>query len=398
MKKIIIWSSAILLLLDLFLPIFKANIDTRSFFGFNIFPWLWLATLLIFEYKRFISKTYLLLYFFIFIAFIMNTIYWYQFNSIPWMISDIRNLFIAITLFDYFISSKDYKGLNICFYVILISIVITCLIDIFIFYRYGYTSRSRAARNIYLNNFGYADISFYYGICLTLPIIIAGFKSQKTKSVKKWFLLFYIIIVSYALFLAEYTTAFLIGVLGLIFGYLGRERFKYSLFLALIVICISLLLPRNIVSETIYYVAEQSEGEIMSTRLSDLGLTISGTPLSSTTHVESRAARIPFLLSNIIKSPFIGGGPTTEHCFWLDRFSMFGIIGMIPWILIFIYQIRLTNLFIDDQYRYYYYVCISLCILMGIMKQLMGVYPLLDIFMLAPGFYLSDFYEKYRVG
>jgi len=378
-KKIIIWFSAILLLLDLFLPIFQENIDTRSFFGFNIFPWLWLAALLIFEYKRFISKTYLLLYLFIFIAFIMNALYWYQFNSIPWMISDIRNLIIAITLVDYFISSKDYKGLNICINII---------------YRYGYTSRYMAERQIYLKNFGFAGMGFYYGICLTIPVIMAGFKSQKTRSLKKWFLLFYIIIVSYALFLSEYTTAFLISMLGLIFGYLGRERFKYSLFLALIVICIGLLLPRNIVSETIYYVAEQSEGETMSARLSDLGLTISGESVSSPTHVESRAARIPFLLKNIVKSPIIGGGPTTEHCFWLDRFSMFGIIGMIPWILIFIHLIRMTNLFIDEQYRYYYYVCIFLCILMGFMKQLIGVYPFFVIFMMAPAVYLSGWYSK----
>jgi len=393
-KKIIIWFSAILLLLDLFLPIFQENIDTRSFFGFNIFPWLWLAALLIFEYKRFISKTYLLLYLFIFIAFIMNALYWYQFNSIPWMISDIRNLIIAITLVDYFISSKDYKGLNICLYVILASTVITCLIDIFIFFRYGYTSRVRADLHIYLKNFGFADMSFYYGICLTLPVIMACFKSQKTRCLKKWFLLFYIIIVSYALFLAEYATAFLIATLGLIFGYLGRERFKYSLLLAVIVICVGLLLPRNIVSKTIYYVAEQSEGETMSARLSDVGLFISGEPTSTATHVEYRGARIPFQLKNIVQSPIIGGGPTTEHCFWLDRFSMFGIIGMIPWILIFIYQIRLTNFFIDNHYRYYYYVCLFLCIIMGLMKQLIGVYPFLVIFMMAPGFYLSDLYEK----
>ncbi len=397
MKKIIIWISAILLLLDLFLPIFKENIDTRSFFGFNIFPWLWLGTLLIFEYKRFISKTYILLYLFIFIAFIMNTIYWHKFNSIPWMISDIINLFIATTLIDYFISSKDYKGLNICLYVILASIVITCLIDIFIFYRYGYTSRMIHEKQIHFKNFGFAGMMFYYGICLTLSVIMACFKSQKTRGLKKWFLLFYIIIVYYALFLAEYTTAFLIGTLGLIFGYLGRERVKYSLFLAFIVICIGLLLPRNIVSETVYYVAEQSEGETMSARLSDLGLFISGEPTSTSTHIEARGARIPFQLKNIAQSPIIGGGPTTEHCFWLDRFSMFGIIGMIPWILIFIYQIRLTNFFIDDRYRYYYYVCLSLCIIMGLMKQLLGVYPFLVIFMIAPGLYLSDLYEKHII-
>jgi hypothetical protein len=396
-KKIIIWISAILLLLDIFLPIFKENIDTRSFFGFNIFPWLWLGTLLIFEYKRFISKTYILLYLFIFIAFIMNAIYWYKFNSIPWMIYDIRNLFIATTLIDYFISSKDYKGLNICLYVILASIVITCLIDIFIFYRYGYTSRSMEQRQIRLKNFGYAGIGYYYGICLTLPVIMACFKSSTIRSLKKWFLLFYIIIVIYALFLAEFATPFLIGTLGLIFGYLGRKRVKYSLFLAFIIICVGLLLPRNIVSEPIYYLAEQSEGETMSARLSDVGLFISGEPTGSPTVVESRGARIPIQLKNIAQSPIIGGGPTTEHCFWLDRFSMFGIIGMLPWILILIYQFRLTNFFIDNQYRYYYYVCFSLFIIMGSIKIFFDATTYVAIFMIAPGLYLSDLYEKHII-
>lgn len=399
MKQRILRIAAILLILHIFLPIYGANTKNYSFMGISMYIWLWISLLLFSDYKRFFTAPYGLIYLFAIVITVMWIIAWDRLGSVGYIVSDLLNLIVPISVFDYFISRRDYRGLNSIVIVALVSVMITLIVDIMVFHVTGLSSRNihmmHATQNyVVTGRYGLSGMTYYYAISLLLPVVIGSYKSLMVRRFQKIVLLIFILVALYALFVAEYATAFLIGVAGTVFGFLGLKRLKYSIYISFVLIAIIFYLPRDTIGTGIQYVASQSEGDTMAARLDDLGTTIGNPNRTSVSHIDARARRIPYLLGFFLSSPVIGGGPTTEHSFWLDRLSMYGIIGITPWIMIFIYYYRRLMPMFDDLYKFYYVTTILLYVAMGIMKDMPGRDYMYVMFLIVPSVYFSNVYEK----
>ena len=82
------------------------------------------------------------------------------------------------------------------------------------------------------------------------------------------------------------------------------------------------------------------------------------------------------------------------HAHWLDRLGMFGLVGVLPWILIFTSQIKQNLKKISETYKLFYYLSFISFIVFGLFKGgLESVETSVSIFFLVPGV----FFLKYLV-
>jgi O-antigen ligase len=132
-------------------------------------------------------------------------------------------------------------------------------------------------------------------------------------------------------------------------------------------------------------------------RLYDLSIAINQGFGSTDTHTGRRAARLPFLINEFSKSPIIGGGESTGHVFWLDRLSMYGLIGIIPWILIITYQIKFNLKNLNKEFKFYYLISIIAFIALGFMKNMSGKEIFMSIFLIIPGLNYLDYLYKPQI-
>ena len=106
--------------------------------------------------------------------------------------------------------------------------------------------------------------------------------------------------------------------------------------------------------------------------------------MNEDTHTFRKAARIPELLNSFIKNPISGGGLSSGHNFWFDRLSLFGILGIIPWLYLLYNIIRKTSRLVSIEYKYYYYLSMGLFISHGFIKASGDKLIYLVIFFLMP--------------
>lgn len=402
MKNFLIRMSALLVMAIFYLPIMQANTPVYTFFGVNLYIWVWFFVLVVFGTVRFFSKSYLYLYLYIAAYVLFMGVFWRETGDLRESILNLFAIFLPVSLYEYFIYSRDLKGLDYVVKGALVFIAISCLINIGIFVFTGVSSRMIYSGTVQtgtdfgrtINRLGSAGIMFYYGLSLIIPAVVACFKSIPKWNRTRVGLLLFLVIAMVALFLAEYATAMLLGLVGLVFAMLGVRRFRTSLIITLIFALVSFFLPRGFLAYGFGYAADISQGETMSARLSDLSITMEEGVGVADTHTARRADRIPYLLRHIIRSPFIGGGPSTGHSFWLDRLSMYGILGLLPLFFIYRYQFIRNNSMFNETYKFYYLLTLMIFISMGVMKNMAGAHFTLSFLLLVPGLFHTSLYDK----
>jgi|LSQX01.2.fsa_nt_gb hypothetical protein len=392
---------AILLMLTYFLPIASHVLREYLFLKAGVFLIMWAVLIILFDYNRLFSKPYMLLYFYAIAYFILaGVIWWGELDEgiIDSIIYNLMALFITVSVFDHFISNKDFKGLGILSTTVVIFISISCALDILMYLRTGISSRnvsvqySRTGRSTAEAGWGlsYIGINFYYGICLLIPMLVACLKEKRKTWQNYLAVLIILLLVMVSLALAEYVTALLFGFLGMVLSLIRVRKIKSSLVILTIVMIIAVMLPRDTLGGIINRFADVAVGETTESRLEDLSITATyGIGSHYDSHINYRARRIPFLLGHFVRSPIVGGGPTTRHSFFLDRLSMFGIVGILPWILIIIYSFNAARKMISDDYRYYYTISTMFYLAMGIMKGVEGAHVIISLFLIAPGINFS---------
>ena len=94
-------------------------------------------------------------------------------------------------------------------------------------------------------------------------------------------------------------------------------------------------------------------------------------------------------LKEFSESPFIGGGNSGGHHFWLDNLAKFGYLGTIPFILSFFYVFKIVkNQLVNPYLKVLYFHFTIIFILIGINKNIILTMP-------ATIFFIIPFMLKY---
>ncbi|KAF5073308.1 hypothetical protein DSECCO2_192860 [anaerobic digester metagenome] len=388
-KKDIFVLTTIPLLGYIFLPVLFQNIPL---------PGLWFGSLLIYIGGLILAKPIIFLSREFFAIYALSLIY---FLLVPntanpeeqnWLLSRIVPLFVGVSLYTYFFRyAYDPKGLRFLFWLVFIFITITSLTTL-----NGLSMHPEASRELassaggdtelanYYQRLGIAGYGYITALAYWVPLMVLFFK-REPHNIKKTIWLGVILLLTYTVLQAQYTTQLGLFVFALILALMGFEQFaKYKLLIVIIGIFL-IAIPSSFYANLANYIASTLDSEILSSRISDFGDTISSDSyVEEETHTSRRAERIPFLLSEFIRSPIIGGGQSSGHVFWLDHLSLYGIVGAAPWLylLVSIYK-RIKNLI--SKNFYYFQIAFLAFLLLGFFKNSGNREQYIILFFALPG-------------
>lgn len=184
--------------------------------------------------------------------------------------------------------------------------------------------------------------TFIYTIVLSMPLLICLYKNG---NLTIGILLILLVVYGFAVVKSEYSTAllcFLIAALTIILRKnLDNKTFKRYL-LYIIVIA---FLGSSVISLIISTIASNTESTIVSDRLRDISVLLSGgsATLSDESDISSRIELFQTSLNTFTSSFFLGGWSSNKiggHSLFFDVLGMYGLIGLWMFILTFkrIYQ------------------------------------------------------------
>lgn len=312
-----------------------------------------------------------------------------------WLVKTIGPLFLSILVFNLYIRRKDFRGLGILSLIIFGLIVINSVYYIIIVNLNPEMIRGAVIRDDYgqLENtsLGY---SYFYGLAVILPVFGYYIKDKYFfigRKKIKILLILSVVLIFLSLIKAQFVTAFIVAATSFVLALIAAKNFN-RIFLFMGFVLFILVINSAILADVIFFSTDFLGEGLLKERLIDFGTAISikdfATEGGSTYTSTVRLAMLPPLFSSILSNPIIGGGVSSGHAFWFDQFSMFGVVGLIPWILIIRYQIvRNLKLFSND-FKPYYLLSVYSYLLMGFIKGgLIALPSVVFVFFVSPSFY-----------
>lgn len=376
----------------LLLPIVFANI----FWPFKstwFYIYGWIALLLLFEPRVLISKPLLYMYlmYLVFTLLIMGGGIEEDFVRVY---SIFTYIFIATSMLQYFFTVKDFKGLKIIVQFALFSIFITMISSAIGLHQFPMAARNTAGilqrdGQFELVDFfkkrGIASYDFFYGLAYIVPILVSFLKLKLKKNAFKWIFLASIILAILSIVQSQFTTPALLAILGFVMSYWSPTSIKktFLVYGMLVFMFFILLIP---IIKFFYLMSTLVPGVTISSRLYDVGGLLQGGYENSSMEVVTRVSRIPLQIENFIASPIYGGYETTGHVFWFDILAEFGLLGIIPWMLLLKDHITRNLKYMASSDWKFYFISMFLFFLTGVFRNIGGSTMSMLVFFVLPAF------------
>jgi hypothetical protein len=280
--------------------------------------------------------------------------------------------------------------MRIIFWYTIILILTSCITTIFGLERFPHASRELASSvsgDIEMVKFyfkiGIVGYGFISALAYLIPIIVLLVQKQDWRH-KRHIYLIALLLIAYTVIKAQYTAQFLLFMLALLLSLLGSSFFNRNKTTIIILLFILAFIPKDIYANIVESIANWVPGDIIKERLYDASKTIGKDDLmNSGTHAGKRYERIPFLISEFLKNPLFGQGKSTGHVFWFDHLSLFGLVGIIPWILILRDHYKSMHRALSGTFVYYQ-IALLMFIIIGFMKGSGSREQLIILFFILP--------------
>lgn len=404
-KKIILFI-LIGLIGSLFLPIVFNNIPF-PFSSFYFYCIGFVLYIIFTDVKILFSKFVLCSYFFIILYSIGIKTIWSdrivglnEIITFNWLKLDIMPLFFSSLLLSYFIKKKDSVIFNKMIAFFYISLLITSITSIIGFFIFPEAARISAGGRhlseysgvvLFVDKFGVASYSFFSSLTFLIPIIILLFKKKIFHIFNsRLHILIWFIITSFAIIKSQFTSSLIFLLFFSYLSYILDKLSKAKLIFLIFFFIVLLIIPRSFYASLFYDLSTIFDSQIYSSRIYDLGKTIEDMDIDrqAESHIGRRLGRTPLLLESIFRNPIIGGGLNTNHIFFLDRLSMFGLVGLLPWIFLLYLHIKYMKINISKEYYPYYALSIFEFILLGLVKNSGFSQVIITVFFIIPSTFI----------
>ena len=412
---------AILTMGVVFLPVVFNNLPDPLFRPFFYFV-LWILFILVFQFKVLLQKTILPIYLFLLIYFVSIPLFWSDIVigidsriNIYWLSTEIGWTFLSVLITTYFIKVKDYYGFGLVTLVALIFMAITSFTSIIGFITFPAATREMAGglaaatdMEIVYRSMGIGTFAFFTGMAFIFPGLAYYLKRKDLNTKLKMIVFAFVILSFYSIFKSALTTSMLTALMFFIFGLNVRgNRFLTQVITIFLIIILVFVIFRSQVASLLYYLADLLENVAYGTKFKfdDLAKAIEigdFNPESTKTHISGeRLSRSYLSFTSFLENPLVGGGKNAGHAHWLDRLGLFGIVGFIPWVVIFRTQIKQNIRLFSDKYKLFYYLSFIAFIVFGLFKGgLESVETSICIYFIAPGLYFIGnlkFIKRFKV-
>jgi hypothetical protein len=403
-----------MLMINTFLPIFSAY--SRFYIGVNM-TWviLWFISLIFLAPRTISDKFFLYVLFFsiIFVFLLLNTL-WIDVRE--WdkkMDKDtLLSILVSISLFAYFKISRDFDGLALLVKWTLVFIAITAILSV-----YSATIDPMYARSLTggvytateakaFGKFGGGAYGFAGALVFLFPMIIYYYRNNSKIPFSKPLILIFGILCFVALLKIQIFANIIISVLAIIFSLFGSRRIRRSLIYVGIILSLLILTPKNVYSDLLIGASRYFKPESdVYYKLNDMAAFVKLGEVSAETAAGERVERYPLLWEGFKANPLTGFNNSNStlhiepggHLYWMNKLTVYGILGFIPFILIFYFYIRRVIKQFDPEFTFYFLLSVFSGIGLGLMKNLAGTDFWYMFFFIIPSMYYLPLLKKKRM-
>ena len=172
------------------------------------------------------------------------------------------------------------------------------------------------------------------------------------------------------------------------FAFVSVKNRGQAFLVVFIIGVLFLIIPSSFIYSLLADIAESSGSSFLQERIYDLESFMSDAEVGSeaSTHIGAKLSRVPILIDSFLNNILFGSGFGSGHNFWFDWLSTFGIIGIIPWIIIIRQQINFNLKRLSVENRYVYIISTLSFILYGFVNNTGGSHVFIILFLIVPGF------------
>ncbi len=196
---------------------------------------------------------------------------------------------------------------------------------------------------------------FIYTITLVLPLLAYWIKTSKIA-----------LVVSIAIFVvailciisSQYTIALLMSFISVVLCFFPK-RIRQAHLITFAALLIMLIISGPLIEEFFLYLSNNVEGNMMSARLEEVYMILSGSGVETTSDTATRIGHISqswnTFFNNVLFGSRIGAG---GHSYLVDTLAHFGIIGLAAVVVSFRYMYKkYVAIFRKTEFYYYVLVC-----------------------------------------
>jgi hypothetical protein len=322
------------------------------------------------------KQTFYLLAYFI-VMFIYNYIGPYD-NSLRSIMLEVYPSAACLVIINIFMYNKDLDWLRIIGMEVLFCIIISS-----VFTSYGLSNTPNLARegiqiaaakgtNDLVDNF-IAGFGLIHSIPLLIPVLVYKFKSEKQYYAKIIYLTS-ILVLLYLLVKASYATPIIVTMFSLLLSIMIIKTLnQIILFSIFLLVFIILLTNIDMIISFMVYIQPIFYGTVVDKKISDIIQTLSTGYISG--DVNNRSVLYDISLNAFFSSIIIGGNGRElgGHSYFIDRLALYGVLGLMPYIL-FYYTVFKRNIIFSarDSRKYLIISYLSLLIIL-FAKNMVGL-------------------------
>lgn len=407
---------SIFLLISSLLPVVANNIPSPL--GSFRFLWapLWLLAVTFVKPEVYYHKFIIvLLSYGILSILILENILWINMND--WykkmILEEFYALILVITVFSYFVTSRDFNGWANISRWSLILIVLTGIMTIV-----ATSIEPTVARNS-VNSFkrvphlkelydktGCGGYGFAQALCLLFPILIYYIKFGSLTRALRRAMIFLVVFLFFVVLRVQVFANVIVSVIVILLSILGMKYLKRSILVISFSVIVAASVPVKYYSDFLIFVSNYFEKSSENYRkLNDLAHYLVNPNTAEFRGIRGRAIRYPMLFRAFIDRPFLGDASyasayTQElaeggHLHWMSRLTVWGIFGFLLYVFVLQMLFKKVLTLFDVLFRFYYLISIIAFVFLGLLKMIGGRENWIMLFVIIPGMYYFPLIKRH---
>lgn len=417
-----------MMMVTTYLPLFYNNVPA-FFRSHHLWTLLWGISLMVLQPRVFFSKPMLVIYLYGLLLLLATLSIW---SYMDWwnnrlLFDELYHFAVSVSVISYFYQTRNYIDLAKITQWALIFILITAAMSIVSSYVDPLYARRLVASSFAKGNediiatyksFGGGSYSTAIVFMSILPLFIYYYKNKNIKFISPIIVIGSIVLIFIALISIQLVANVLLAFIFALIALIGIKKYKYVLVVLSILGFIIFSIPQKTYVESFLSLGKTFENyQEVSFKFNEMAMYIEEGGLhdenSTNSHIKSgqqsiinrnataqRAERYPMLINVFKQYPFVGinfigirdavkSGYNVDggHLYWMNKLTTMGIIGLLFFLMMFIFPIKNNLMQMSSEYKLYYiYACLAM-LSYGFLKGFNGREAWYTFFILFPGMY-----------
>lgn len=285
----------------------------------------------------------------------------------------------------YLLKTNDIKGIKNTVYLFFALIVFTTVssfvinlsfpgvIRIYVGYINGHQDQSQFIPYLRM---GMSNYYLPHALPVLIPALFLGVTNRNLTKYVRFFILITWICIVILTYLSGATTALLFSIIfSIVVLFIRRASLKKNITIVVItfLVILPLIAERQVLSSLLYNLEETLIGTDYSAKVVQLADIVESGQVTDGDAGE-RSDLYSQTVTQFFKHPLLGTNePVGGHSALLDRLACLGLIGFIPFVMFFVFQIKYVLKFLRNEIKVFYILGMVIAFLMLLLKYMLYI-------------------------